>query len=292
MARKPHRLALKRKDYFGDPRQRLYIHREASQSPIEEHSHEFFEIAIVFSGTGIHTTGGFRQTLQTGDVLVINSRRTHGYLETKNLNLVNLLIRDDLLLQLTRGLEDISGHRALFNPESSRWRGRRYASYLRASARELRQLEEWILHVEEELSYGKQSSFILAEAYLSLIIGTLSRRYGRQAEVLPKPRVFEDLSAWLEGELARPVTVAEMAMRARMSERTFYRAFRESAGISPLAHLLNLRLRRAADLLREGGAAHSVTEIAQLCGFDDSNYFSRCFRRFSGLSPKEFRQKK
>lgn len=289
MAQKTPPLALRRSDYFGDPRQRLIIHREMSQSPIEQHSHEFFEIAIVFSGTGAHVTGDFRHTLQTGDILVINNRRAHGYEETKNLSLVNLLIRDDLLLSLKRDLGDISGHQALFRPESLRWRRRAYASYLRVSARELKQLEEWILHIDEELSYGRQSSFILAEAYLALIIGILSRRYGKQSEALPKPRILEDTSAWLETQLSRPITVAEMAMKAGMSERTFYRAFRHSAGISPLAHLLNIRLRRAADLLRMKGQSPSITEISQLCGFEDSNYFSRCFRKFAGVSPREFR---
>lgn len=283
-------LSLRRDDFFEDPRQRLLIYRRRSQEPYAQHRHEFFEIAIVFSGTGEHVTGDYRHTLQSGDVLVINNRRAHGYEKTQNLNLVNLLIRDDLLVHLTKDLGDISGYRVLFCPESARWRSKAYASTLRVSARELKQLEEWIARMEEELAYKQQSSFALAEAYLALIIGILSRRYGKHAEALPKAKLFEELSAWLEERLEQPTSVVEMAAQAKMSQRSFYRTFHDAMGIPPMAYLQNLRLRKAAELLRRKGAAPSVTEVAQLCGFEDSNYFSRCFRKFAGMSPRAFVQ--
>lgn len=287
---------LRRHNHFRDRRARVIIHRETNQAPMPQHRHEFIEIAIVLSGTGVHVTGEFRHLLQAGDVLVINNRRTHGYERTRNLNLVNLLIRSDLLLRLGPRLRDLEGYRALFTPDSVHWQRKSYASYLRVSSAELAQIEEWVTHVEEETRHGSQGGYLLAEAYLALIIGILSRRFGRDSELRPRSRWqpsvrrFEKLSKWLEAHLGEPLRVVDMARESGMSERTFYRAFRNSLGTPPMAYLLNIRLRRAADLLRQGSGAVRITEIAQSCGFEDSNYFSRCFRRFAGMSPREFQQ--
>jgi len=58
-------------------------------------------------------------------------------------------------------------------------------------------------------------------------------------------------------------------------------------GSSPIAHLIQLRVNRAATLLRQTG--DSVTDIAFRVGFSDSNYFTRQFRRIMGRSPRAYR---
>jgi AraC-like DNA-binding protein len=283
--------AFRRSDFFRDRRARVIIHREQNQPPIAQHRHEFIEIAIVLSGTGIHATGHFRHSLQAGNVLVIHNRRSHGYEQTQNLHLVNLLVRSDHLRRLSRRLRDVAGYRALFTLGSTHWQQQSYASYLRVSAAELSQIEEWVARVEEETRHGSEGGYLLAEAYLALIIGVLSRRYGRHSDLPPPENLFERLSKWLQKNLGRHLTVTDMAREAGMSERTFYRAFRNSMGTPPVAYLHSLRLRRAAELLQQGTRAPRITEIAQACGFEDSNYFSRCFRKFSGMSPRQFRNR-
>jgi AraC family L-rhamnose operon transcriptional activator RhaR/AraC family L-rhamnose operon regulatory protein RhaS len=63
-----------------------------------------------------------------------------------------------------------------------------------------------------------------------------------------------------------------------------------ATGETPLAHLRNLRLMRAAEALRDQD--NPVTEIAFTSGFNDSNYFSRQFRSFFGMSPRQYRREK
>src|SRR5712691_7829338 len=68
----------------------------------------------------------------------------------------------------------------------------------------------------------------------------------------------------------------------------FSRMFADSEGLPPAAFVLQERMRRAARLL----TSHSllpIKEIANLCGFDEPNYFAKVFRRFFGTSPTEFR---
>jgi transcriptional regulator GlxA family with amidase domain len=98
---------------------------------------------------------------------------------------------------------------------------------------------------------------------------------------------FSEAVAWMEENYARQSSVAELARRAAMSERHFLRMFRKTFETSPLEHLIRLRIRRAAELLETGGC--NITETGYKCGFSDSNYFSRQFRRILGMSPRQYR---
>jgi transcriptional regulator GlxA family with amidase domain len=73
-----------------------------------------------------------------------------------------------------------------------------------------------------------------------------------------------------------------------MSARGFIRAFRAAMGSPPIAYLIQLRVNRAADMLRR--SAQSITDIAFTVGFSDSNYFTRQFRKIVGVSPRVYRQ--
>jgi AraC-like DNA-binding protein len=97
-------------------------------------------------------------------------------------------------------------------------------------------------------------------------------------------RVVEHIRANLDKELA----VTELAEVGGFSRAHFSRLFAASEGLPPAAFVLQERMRRAARLL----TSHSllpIKEIANLCGFDEPNYFAKVFRRFFGTSPTEFR---
>lgn len=58
-------------------------------------------------------------------------------------------------------------------------------------------------------------------------------------------------------------------------------------GVSPLQYVLHLRINYACRELQE--TRRGITEIAYDSGFEDSNYFSRTFRKFIGMTPREYR---
>jgi len=283
---------LKRRHYFPDRKTRVAVHRQVRQSPMRQHRHEFFEIAIVLSGSGVHVTDHFQHRIEPRDVLVLNSHRPHGYEQPLGLNLINILIRSDLMDRLGRELGGLPGYHSLFTLESARWRRRDYISHLRLSAEELSQIEEWTNRLEEETHQQGQGGSLLAEAYLTLIVGMLCRLYGKKAglPVRSEDR-FGRILSWIETKLDRPLAVADLAREMGMSERTLHRRFRLAVGTTPADYLMQARIRRAADELgREQWENRRISDVAQACGFEDSNYFSRRFRQVMGRTPREYRK--
>jgi transcriptional regulator GlxA family with amidase domain len=119
-------------------------------------------------------------------------------------------------------------------------------------------------------------------------------REGGQAQFIvhehpPVPRGsdLEPLLDWLEDNLAHEVTLASMAARTGMSERTFSRRFREQTGTTPLQWLLRARVRRAQYLLENSD--HTVERIAQQAGFGSPTAFRERFRKVVGTTPHAYR---
>jgi transcriptional regulator GlxA family with amidase domain len=73
-----------------------------------------------------------------------------------------------------------------------------------------------------------------------------------------------------------------------MSPSALLRAFTRELKETPINYLVNLRLEKAAKMLRETGK--SINQVSYAVGFHDSNYFSKMFRRKYACSPREYRK--
>ncbi len=85
----------------------------------------------------------------------------------------------------------------------------------------------------------------------------------------------------------KEITLDELARLTNFSKYYFCVLFKEFTGESFREYQNRLRVRRAAELLRDTDLP--VTDIAFACGFNDSNYFSRKFKQIIGKTPTEAR---
>jgi len=167
-----------------------------------------------------------------------------------------------------------------------------------ASAREVRLAERLSL-----VASGASPDCRHAASELRLLcLDPRGNRLRRQA------RLFDLLAALTDSELFRSADHAAIykgvrllisewdrnekmeryAEVCRISESGFYRHFKEWAGVSPNEYRTNMRIAAAKSMLRN--SAISIREIAEQVGFPDPYYFSRCFRRLVGMSPRAYRE--
>lgn len=86
----------------------------------------------------------------------------------------------------------------------------------------------------------------------------------------------------------QPISIEEFAQSQHMSVSWFIRNFKEYTNVTPAQYLLSLRISNAQTLLET--TDYNVTEIANIVGYDNPLYFSRIFKKQSGVSPSEFRK--
>ncbi|WP_285483573.1 GlxA family transcriptional regulator [Amycolatopsis sp. NBRC 101858] len=119
-------------------------------------------------------------------------------------------------------------------------------------------------------------------------------RAGGQAQFVQAPvpsapddSVVAEALEWVERRLDQPFTVAELARRSGVGERTFLRRFSAATGTTPHRWLTERRLDRAQALLEEGRL--SVEDIATACGYASAAALRHQFSRLRGTSPTSYR---
>ncbi|MEW1860409.1 helix-turn-helix domain-containing protein [Streptomyces sp. NPDC088194] len=120
-------------------------------------------------------------------------------------------------------------------------------------------------------------------------------REGGQAQFIvyphtptPQGSALEPLLGWLQEDLGRELTLADIAARAGLSTRTLIRRFRDQTGVTPLQWLHRARVRQAQHLLET--TAHSVERIGAQVGFGSPTAFRDRFKRTTGVSPQAYRR--
>ncbi|MCG7505829.1 GlxA family transcriptional regulator [Mesorhizobium sp. IRAMC:0171] len=91
----------------------------------------------------------------------------------------------------------------------------------------------------------------------------------------------------MEGNLAEPLSLIEIADNVDLSRRQIERLFRAEMGRSPARYYLEIRLDRARHLLIQSSLP--VVEVAVACGFVSASHFSKCYRELYARSPQQER---
>ncbi|WP_431684101.1 helix-turn-helix domain-containing protein [Kitasatospora sp. KL5] len=121
-----------------------------------------------------------------------------------------------------------------------------------------------------------------------------AHRPGGQAQFvdLSVPATDDDslapVLAWATENLEHPITVDELARRARMSPRTFFRRLQAATGTTPLQWLLNQRLARAQSLLEATDLP--VEQVGERSGLGSATNLRRHFTARVGVSPTDYRR--
>lgn len=123
------------------------------------------------------------------------------------------------------------------------------------------------------------------DCILTQLVIELHRQQALERERRAEFRLNEARSALL-GAPERPWTLEQMAKLAGYSPSRFSALYQEQFDISPKAELLEARLSMARQMLRYSDL--SVTAIAAACGFQSVYYFSKYFRKRTGLSPTQW----
>lgn len=84
------------------------------------------------------------------------------------------------------------------------------------------------------------------------------------------------------------IDIEDYALSQHMSMCWFIRSFKQYMGVPPLKYLTSIRIARAKELLE--GTDISIREVGELAGYDNPLYFSKIFRKHTGLSPREYRR--
>jgi AraC-like DNA-binding protein len=227
------------------------LHRSRS------HSHDFWEICCYTRGEGVATIGGHRVQFAAGTIICYPPVIPHHEDSPRG------------CLELYTRLDRFDG------------RGTAVPVFQDSAEQPVQRLFELIHHEQQTREPGWEAT---TRQLFDVAIGYLERWQRRE-----HPSQVEELKGVLQAHVDDAGFSITAAMDALpVSRDHLRRRFIAATGRTPLDYLTDLRIARAQQLLASG--SFSIKDVATRAGFADPHYFSRLFRRRTGMTASEHRR--
>ena len=257
-------------------------HDDLEAAPVPWHWHEELEVIFVAAGTLKLQIPGGEYLLQEGSLVVLNSNVLHS-LSGHPAGALRSMVFSPFLI--TGGTDTVfykNYVRALLAcPDFSVWQAEPGTDVKRFSAAFSAMETDAFAY---EFTVRENLSQLLLHCYAQLLPRLSAQKPAKSADTVR----IEQMLQYMQASYAEPITLADIAQAAGLSERECLRCFHRTIGDSPVQYLLKYRLMQGAVLLRASPAA-SIAEVSAACGFDSPSYFSKQFRRFYQRPPREYR---
>jgi len=256
----------------------LNVNRDVIISDMLLHTHNYYEASIVVGGSAKHVIGNYSYTISRGDVYVIKKGVAHGFYEVDDLDLIDLMYSHDLFLFVDRQLLGLM--LSLFIIEPDERMSNYYPYLLKLSDKDLDYVEataDFIL--QESRKITNYNALVVRQFIISLFV-YLSTKYSSDQSV---SQVLLNAVQFMQANMATQINIPDVASSVFVSTRHLNRLFRKYLHCTPGDYLLGIRLKHASLLLSKRQL--KVGEVSALCGFTDSSYFSRMFKKVYGVTP-------
>ena len=254
------------------------------------HDHDFSELVIIERGSPIHLLEGGECPLSRGDILVVHPGVVHGYENTVDLELVNIIYDPARLFPGLRSTGCTQGLLEVLFPGEKRLSAEAMLKpQCHLSAEEHLAVERILAELSGEIQKKAPGYEAAAPALLMLLAVALNRSGTFHLPQGARGRIGEALN-WMNLHYGEAIRIEHLAKMCCLSSRSFFRHFHECMGCSPFDYLLRLRLKHADELLMT--TDFSISDIANTCGFCDSNFLCKQFHKAYGITPLRRRRQR
>lgn len=145
-------------------------------------------------------------------------------------------------------------------------------------------INQYIMHNTEKYNHISNLAASLLEVFLLKLTG--KSEYKQKNHTESERRYFQIVSI-MKHNINKKLSVNQLAKLCNMSVSNMKRVFALYSDIGIAKYFLNLKLREARTLLREG---KTISETAEILGFDEISYFYKVFKRETGVTPAQYRR--
>lgn len=224
-----------------------------------EHTHNYFEIVITMQGNNVTTIAGSKFPVSHGSVAVIPPKVSHSHYSNTEFSDMFVQITDIRLPNEVVVFKDTTNDIAAIAKMM-------YTNYIQKD----NNFENILEH--------------LTKVFFEYLIKHCGNSHKYEFVSQLKNILAHNLS---DSQFGIPDAVKKIGV----SYEYMRHCFKEEIGQTPLEYLTTMRIRQAKQYLITT-KHYSISDIAYMCGFSDPYYFSRCFKKHTGISPYNYRKSK
>ena len=261
----------------------LFIRSAREELPA--HTHSYFEIIYVLSGTCVHSFNGNTETLQAGDLCILPPPAQH--MQFKNFSSLSakILVLPSYFISICPGLlqkNDALGTflaNCIYSQSNEQYLliHTGHDSFVRAKILEIGQ---------EALRDDHYSDLIISGLFMSLLVW-LGKNYEISLKSIPPQNIVHEILAVLQNEYAT-ITLESLAKHLHYSVPYCSKYIKKLFGCN-FSYLLRwARLQIAADYLKK--STLTVNQISKVVGYENPENFMRAFKNQYHLTPTQYRE--
>ncbi len=236
--------------------------------------HRNIEIWMGTEGKGTATIDADTYELCKGDILVVNSCSIHAVKTDNMVEYYCLIIDPDFCTDNGINFEDV-----VFE--------------IRIDDDKMRELFSNVVHEyksDDPYRYaGIRSSVLSLVLYMARnhAVKEIKGKGRASGKVLENMRIA---IGYIKNHYTENITIDRVCKEVGLSKYHFVREFKKIIGVTPVNYINSLRIEKAKKMLLLGD--HKISEIQDMCGFENASYFTALFRRVTGITPSEFSKNK
>lgn len=242
--------------------------------------HEDIEIKCFYKGSSTLCVGADNITAHAGDIVFINPYEFHCTSDNENGEYHLVMIGLDFFENTP-----FCDLRYIFIQERTRIK-----NFIGANERMSRLIKDIVFELAEQKNQYENAVRGMVLELISLVMrdfrDTLPLDYPSDKRIRNYQTVYPAIRL-IRSDCTREHTVDELAEVCGVSKFHFCRIFKDSTSMTAVEYKNEYRLQTADAMLKT--TDKTVAEVSQLCGFEDSAYFSRCYKKKYGVSPRNNR---
>ncbi len=251
----------------------------------EDALHEEIEIKYFYDGTATLLIESQTVNVKAGDIVVINPYEFHATANTgENQGKYHLFM---IPLDYFSGIPELDLDKQFI------LENKRFQTYYSGDSEMCAFLEK----AAQEALQQQPGCEVMIKGLLIGFFALLGRKgiietenACSQKKILRLYSVIKPALHCIKNEYHRTLSVDEMAALCNVSKHYFCRIFKTVTQKGPMEYLRDFRMQVANTLLSD--TRKSIGEISDICGFENPNYFSRCYKKHYGFSPSSGRASK
>ena len=250
--------------------------------------HEAFEMVYIKSGEGTFEICGEKVTVGSNDIVIIKPNQHHRFN-------VNSEVRCDCIVLYFKFLRQskVDYSETSVNDFLNFVSGKESGAFIKLKVSQKNDIIVLLNRILREKEHEQIGSNLLNYLMLMELFVLISRALKAEWENSIKnksPKLKELMQSAIQyilNNYERELSITDIAKYVFLSPSYFTRAFKEDTGLSPMQYLLNVRIKRACELLAE--TDQKIGEIAYSVGFSNQQRFNDIFKKQTKMTPMQFR---
>ncbi len=232
-----------------------------------EHSHPFEELIYVLKGPVTFSCEEKTLVINQGEMMIVPKDLSHRIVSATPASFLYIGLRTSLLDLLEHSLQpfskDITADVSILAMKMSDMAEKAFA---------------------DGVSFADFSDQILV-----FLIPALSSMCKKRVELDQKRILSDKIKQYIKHNYHRPIRVDEIAASLYHTPHYLGNVFAAVNGVTIKEYAMQYKMQRAITLLQNGN--YTVSDVAEMVGYESAHYFSKCFKSYYGVSPSTLKSK-